>query len=751
MVGDDHWMAKGRAYGFSGQFFVFFNLNSVGATAETVSTGIEGGDGNDTILNDTSAVLTVKATSYAKAEGAADVTTFGSPAAFASSTTKATATGISGGEGNDVIENRGAIDVYAHTWADASSDSWVGWGSPTADSTANATATAVGVDAGEGQNLVTNSGVINVSALAETTPWAKANSDVDVTDAEATSYSKSTVYGILVGDDDNIVNNTATGAIIVTAIARTSVPQGKIANAESDEVATASAQSTSSAIGIQAGKGNNLIFNDGQITVGAEVNPNSHATASSMLYTATATSKAGASADATGIKVGDGNNTIRNDGTLTVTVANEGVALSDYPSAHLDNTFAYAGGGDTSLTSNATGISAGNGVNIIENHRSIIVSSSVDADARAYANTATTTTYAEAYAGGNAKATGIIAGNGQNTIKNYGHMTVSATGNAYALGNAEEYGSAYIGSESSPGIVAEAVGISAGHGINAISNTGTLEVNATATATAEALGDNSTQTVANSYATATGIRTGDGNNTVINSGTINVTANGLDAIAVGIQTGVGNDTIANYGSINATNIKSGVSSLGIAISSGAGNDQIFLMNGSETNGHIDLGDGDDWLTFMGIPLVTGNVTGAAGTDTLVFDGAGSIGFTPMAFENAIKQGPGTYSVASLPTMQRIEIKGGVLEVNDNYQFSDSGFFETFVNGDGSFGQFKVNGTTELAGDLNVLKGPGPFLDGTTYDIIEANAVNDTFNNVTLPEPNNFVSFEDESASNSCPD
>jgi hypothetical protein len=343
MVGDDHWMAKGRAYGFSGQFFVFFNLNSVGATAEAVSTGIEGGDGNDTILNDSNGVLTVKATSYAWTEGAADVTTFGSPAAFASSTTKATATGISGWEGNDVIENRGAIDVYAHTWADASSDSWVGWGSPTADSTANATATAVGIDAGGSQNLVTNSGIINVSALAETTPWAKANSDVDVTDAEATSYSKSTVYGILVGDDDNIVNNTATGAIIVTAIARTSVPQGKIANAESDEVATASAQSTSSAIGIQAGKGNNLIFNDGQITVGAEVNPNSHATASSMLYTATATSKAGGSADATGIKVGDGNNTIRNDGTLTVTVANEGVALSDYPSAHLDNAFAYAG------------------------------------------------------------------------------------------------------------------------------------------------------------------------------------------------------------------------------------------------------------------------------------------------------------------------------------------------------------------------------------------------------------------------
>jgi uncharacterized protein with beta-barrel porin domain len=91
-------------------------------------------------------------------------------------------------------------------------------------------------------------------------------------------------------------------------------------------------------------------------------------------------------------------------------------------------------------------------------------------------------------------------------------------------------------------------------------------------------------------------------------------------------------------------------------------------------------------------------------------------------------------------MQRIEIKEGALQVNNSYQFSNSGFFQTFVNGDGSFGQFKVNGTTGLAGDLSVLKGPGPYKNGTTYNIIEANAVNNNFSNVLLPAPNNFVSF-----------
>ncbi|HVP78515.1 MAG TPA: autotransporter outer membrane beta-barrel domain-containing protein [Thermodesulfobacteriota bacterium] len=822
-VGDDHWMAKGRAFGFSGQFIDFLDFTSVGATAETVSTGIDGDDGNDGILNDSDGALTVKASSYAWTKGAAKISTFGSPAAFAGSTTKATATGISGGKGDDVIENKGNIDVYAHSWADAYTDSWVGWGSPYADSTADATATAIGIDAGGGQNLVTNSGAIHVSALAETTPYAKADSDVDKTESESTSYSKSNAFGVVVGDDNNTVNNTAKGTITVTAVARTSDAQNNVATAISDEDAAANAAPASVAIGIQAGKGNNFIFNDGQMTVTSEVHAKSHASASSTLYTATATSKAGGSADAVGIKVGDGNNTIKNNGTLTVTATNEGIALSDYPTAHLDDGYTYAGDGkNTSLTSSATGISAGNGVNLIETYNSMTVLSSVNADARAYTNTATTTTYAEAYAGGNAKATGISVGNGQNTINNYGHMTVRVTADAYALGNAEEYGSAYIGTESSPGIIADAVGISAGHGINQISNDGILEVNATTTAAAEAAGDESIQTVANSYATATGIRTGDGANTVTNLGMMNVTANGLGASAIGISTGTNNDRILiglqgtltvrstaaavlgninalatgvdagsgnnhveNYGSIDVTTeavrllgdtqpqsfgIKTGSgndliiqsgristenrlfdllsfpphwsSSPGIAISSGAGNDTVILMNGSETIGHIDLGDGNDWLTVTGTPIVNGNVTGGNGIDTLVFQGAGSVGFTPTNFENAIKQGAGTYTASNLPTMQRIEIKQGVLQVNNNYQFSNNGFFQTVVNGDGSFGQFKVNGATQLAGDLSVLKGPGPYKNGTTYNVIETGAqgVGGGFTNILLPETKPLLRF-----------
>jgi uncharacterized protein YhjY with autotransporter beta-barrel domain len=1140
-VGDDDWMAKGRAYGFSGNFFEFLSLTSVGATAETVSTGVEGGDGKDTILNDGSGVLTVKATSYARTEGAADTPTFGNPAVFASSTTKATATGIDGGEGNDLIENKGKIDVDAHTLADAYCDSWVGWGEPSADSTANATATASGINAGDGQNFVMNSGVINVKALAETTPYANANSNVDTTDAETTSYSKSTAFGIQAGDGGNTVNNAATGVITVTATARTYDAQGNIAKAESDEKATVTAGSVgspitaaavgislgngddtvtndgiitvsslsdarlsaysnswpydaqsnatayaaatakgiaigaganevinngkinvsawshanpitdswsrdqtaiananansnavatgieadgnitnalngsinvtarattyadantnaetttatanlmatatgistasstgravpdriqndgiitvnalagedengnpqtialadtdvdvrsdraeatgtstvdaagirvgdndaviinngnltilgraraylsadafsrdynptgnahsnadssavgiqaaagsnairnsslididalaeaqaqgwadswssrtytnvyagsvasatgvsvgdgdniihnedsgtidvnsaatgitysssdenanafigvdnntvvaSNAIGIQAGEGDNLIANHGQITVGSAVTANSHANASSVTFTATATSKTGASADPTGIEVGDGNNTIRNDGILIVTATNTGKALSDYPSSHLDWALAYAGAGGASLTTNATGILAGNGVNVIESHNTTIVTSTVNADAQAYANTSTSTNHGEAYAGGFARAAGILVGNGQNMIKSYGNMTVSATADANALGHAEDYGYAYIGSESAPGVKAEAIGISAGNGINEISNYGTLEVNAAASAYSRGRAHTTSvdahgRAIANSYAAATGIRTGDGNNIVTNYGTINVNAEGsatavtdvystyndefryshsfADASAIGIQTGNGDDTITNYGTISTTNIKNGVSSLGVGISSGGGNDQLFLMDGSKTNGHIDLGEGDDWLTFVGTPLVTGYVTGAVGTDTLVFEGAGSIGFTPMAFENAIKQGAGTYSVAGLPTMNRVEINQGTLEINSDYQFASDGTLAIQINRR-DYGQIRINGQAELDGNLNVIATKKrAYKNGETFDILTANDIVNEFSTVNLPSPKPLRKFD----------
>ena len=66
--------------------------------------------------------------------------------------------------------------------------------------------------------------------------------------------------------------------------------------------------------------------------------------------------------------------------------------------------------------------------------------------------------------------------------------------------------------------------------------------------------------------------------------------------------------------------------------------------------------------------MTGAVTGATGTDTIIFSGAGSAAFTPTAFEYTAEDGAGTFTIAGLPTMQRLEIRRGTLHVNSAYEF-----------------------------------------------------------------------------------
>ena len=157
-------------------------------------------------------------------------------------------------------------------------------------------------------------------------------------------------------------------------------------------------------------------------------------------------------------------------------------------------------------------------------------------------------------------------------------------------------------------------------------------------------------------------------------------------------------------------------------------------------GSINLGEGNDSLAFTGSPMVSGEVTGESGTDGLMFEGAGSIGFGLSDFESATKRGPGTFTVASLTTMQRVEVNEGTLEINDDYQLADGGTFQTKVYGGGDSGQLKINGEAGLAGTLKVLKGPGAYVNGTKYDVLVADTTTDWFSDEIMPEPTALVSF-----------
>ena len=69
-----------------------------------------------------------------------------------------------------------------------------------------------------------------------------------------------------------------------------------------------------------------------------------------------------------------------------------------------------------------------------------------------------------------------------------------------------------------------------------------------------------------------------------------------------------------------------------------------------------------------------------------------------------------------------------------------------MNADGSHGQLKVGGTAGLDGALVVDKGPGAYVNGTTYDVVSANSVTGGFDSEQLPNPTALLSFSTNQSS-----
>ena len=684
------------------------------------------------------------------------------------------------GGGSDSITNLGAIEVRSDSGIDASRWS-LSFRSADIESVGRAQTLSAGLRGGEFDDFLHNYGNVSTRSTADVSSTDRVRVWFGSAEQKLSFEASSNSVGVDAGAGNDEFINAENGSIDTEAVSTANVEGVTTtyefiwAPSETKTVNLANAVAQSTAVGIDLGTGNDVAISEGELKVSANAVVNAEAISNLDLWGETdADADAIGKASAWGIRAGNGGDQVFNRNLIQVDASADATSFAqgsqvgsedDTSTVTEDSSAGSHQIVDASLEGQEPQDLVGKWVRFLTGENedfftriegfdpstgTITIFDELPGDLKAEVlgededgnviviTPADRYTFSAARDGNSASvasalAIGIDLGDGNAVVENTGVIRVKAA--AKADTTAKTFGGQVTAQANSS---AEARGIRTGTGDDVIRNAGIIDVESEVVTTSS--GGSVTE-----IATATGIDAGNGNNMIANEGQINVTASvdqpSGEAMAWGIITGSGDDIIINEGTISATMIRNGISSLGMGIHSGAGNDQIFLMNGSETNGHIDLGDGDDRLTLLGTSLVTGDVTGAAGMDTLVFDGAGSVGFTPMAFENTIKQGAGTYSVASLPTMKRIEIKQGVLQVNNNYQFSNSGLFQTFVSGDGGFGQFKVNGTTDLAGDLSVLKGPGPFLDGTTYNIIEANAVNDAFSNVMLPLPNNLVTFE----------
>lgn len=465
-------------------------------------------------------------------------------------------------------------------------------------------------------------------------------------------------------------------------ITEKSFPTYASANAnglDGDGVARARGATTAKAYGVKLGNGNNNVESNDMIV---------NATANSVINAASDGDVFGdsrgfvtatAHAEAYGVLLGDGDDQVLNSGTMAVTA--------------------------TPIAQGYSAVSPGGGVCIWFFGWWCAAGGTPEA--------AVTSTF-------NAEASGILAGNGNNSITNEGDILVTAAPDVAEdlRRNDDEYAARTEG-DGSPAISVEsnstAAGILTGTGNDSVTNNGTITVEAKDIQSGCAAGNCALPTGAQATLSATGIMTGGGDDLVINNGSVSA------------QIFINNNPIP-----------------AVAITTGDGNDILVLGDQSVVTGDIDLGLDNDTLHLIGNPEAQNALTPGPGMNSLIFEGPGYFANSLAGFnDQALKYGLGTYTVPALPTMQGIEIQEGVLKTEADYLFASAGFLQTVVNSDGSFGKLHVVGSTTLDGSLTVLRdAEGPYLNETRYGIIEAEqGVNESFSDVTLPAPTQLLSFE----------
>jgi uncharacterized protein YhjY with autotransporter beta-barrel domain len=397
---------------------------------------------------DATATATASVASYALADA---TVVFGGASTMgvsdASASIAAQAMGVLGGTGNDRVTAWANISATANASGNISATSEVdaevffGAGSSGAmsNSSARKLATAVGIDAGSGNDLVENFGDLTITTTSGGTVTSKSNakaksffrsassSAVSAASLEGINESK----GIVGGDGADTIRNF--GVVDVTADAHLNVSSLSVATAKSTfssanarAASAANASGSASSLGVGGDAGNDIIENAGTLMANAsattQVASMSVAVAKSTFGSANtyaqSSSAAAATAVANGIDGGDGDDIVTVEGPVTVaadsnltvtafTLSSDGPAISDARGV---------------ASAQARGVAGGEGRDTLTNRTGILVS----ALPRILAATRTIGGYVEGRVGTEltADALGMDGGAGDDTLVNSGDITV---------------------------------------------------------------------------------------------------------------------------------------------------------------------------------------------------------------------------------------------------------------------------------------------------------------------------------------
>ncbi|HLS80183.1 MAG TPA: hypothetical protein VK025_02115, partial [Steroidobacter sp.] len=388
------------------------------AAATTNAAGVDGGDGDDEIVNRGA----VKVSSLSADADAVTVTLnvaltqsglpAGAALSFSETTAEIAGRGVAGGGGDDELRNDGAITLQQFNAGATAVSAAVGLnggvasvsiGATVADGQANATTHATALDGEAGDDLIANTADINVMQVAShavavggSIQASGANTGVAAGVSLMTTSGAATTeaHALAGGDgDDTLVNQ---GAIALSdidalgdAVSGSLLLSGAITGVAGDAaLADADVSATSRAIALAGGAGDDALINDGSISL-AGVQSDTNAVGVSLgigltntgvaLGAALVDTSAAATTEAFGLSGDAGDDVLINRGSIAL---DDLRAESDAVNVGVSFTAAMTGGvaagaalvdSDGAATLTAAGIHGGAGDDQLLNAGSILI------------------------------------------------------------------------------------------------------------------------------------------------------------------------------------------------------------------------------------------------------------------------------------------------------------------------------------------------------------------------------------------
>ncbi|MDH5368416.1 MAG: hypothetical protein OEW99_00205 [Gammaproteobacteria bacterium] len=602
---DVHSNAKTKATNVA---LIVTGVANADASTRSIShvNGITGGNGDDEI--DHSGNLTATATSESLSRGIG-FTGFVATVTDTSSTAEANAHGISGDDGIDQIINRNTVSAESNADAYGQSIGINVAGATISNASITADANAYGLDGGLDNDSLINLGTLfsNGNAVVYAQSIGINGVGAAISDASATANVKT------VGVNAGLGNDTITNQGSVESIGSATVDARSFSlSIAGAAINDASVAANVDVLGFNGGLGDDTIMNNGSVV--AKGNSTVEAVALGLSAAGATINDASsiANVDVTGVNGDDGKDTLANFGD----VSTEATSISNAKSTGINGVGYSAANANATSLSNSVAMSGGEDHDALLNAEtaSIAVTSNATVNANGVSINLAGVSDAEAVTSSTSTAFGLHGGAGDDYVENAGILSVDSASQT----NVDSYAFTLIGASFNKigsTATSSASGLNGGDGIDEITNSGQLLVNTnsilnTSSSSWSLVGySGNDNDMLNVTTTALGISGGNDSDSLENSGVITVngdsvmTVNGSsDAIVGGASTGI---------TVSADTFSKGMDG-------GAGNDVIKNFSDVIVNASAELHSNQASFTFIGSPSTGANLT--ANANAMGFDG-----------------------------------------------------------------------------------------------------------------------------------